>query len=435
MRADLKELDHSGVRRRFLSEHERLVSVTSVAAPLVIEPVNSNSTKALAQFLRDNSSALKHDVARHGAVLLRGFEINTIADFENQIVGIRGIQGISKVLLSEPGRTVVDGTRFVLYTNALVKTGGTLAFTAFHSENYYVADVPRFIFFFCVQPPRLGGETGLLNTATLYAELPDSLKAKLEAQAFWVSTTPLVVLRRRYGCLRRDVEEFCAEAGLPIVDYPGPKAVVIHKPSVIVHPITRERCLAINFGELDGYGMQQALLRAFSSDYSGLRWLIHRNYWRLPPGPKNFAAIVRSLMANPTLAWPRLRRFLRYSLQKRPVQTPITPSPYLRVGDIFSEEDIEIMAQLIRRHYSSFIWRRGDILMVDNLKMAHAGMPGLGARELKVIISNRVNIPCSQGSGIFSAEDGVDGETLGSRILEFSTASSDGRNGPIPYSA
>jgi len=156
-------MDHryTGVVTRTLRDEERRVPTSEAQTPLVIEPLQARDATFLQEFLESHSSELMEDIATHGAVLLRGFDVTSPADFERQVLSIRGMHGMNEVLMSEEGRTVVDGTRFVLYTNANFKTGGTLEIPVFHNENYYVPDVPRFISFFCQTPSWLGGETGL----------------------------------------------------------------------------------------------------------------------------------------------------------------------------------------------------------------------------------------------------------------------------------
>ena len=58
------------------------------------------------------------------------------------------------------------------------------------------------------------------------------------------------------------------------------------------------------------------------------------------------------------------------------------------VESLFTAEDVQMLATCMRRYYSSFPWRRGDILILDNLKIAHSGMAGVGRRELKAIMCN-----------------------------------------------
>ncbi len=111
---------------------------------------------------------------------------NRINDFENAILSIEGLQGISEAFMSEHGRERVDNLKYVLHTNTIFKTGGTLYLGGFHSENYYIPDVPGFISFCCRKPSTMGGETGLINMEKVYEHLDDELKKKLENSAYFV---------------------------------------------------------------------------------------------------------------------------------------------------------------------------------------------------------------------------------------------------------
>src|SRR5262249_28236025 len=143
---------------------------------------------------------------------------------------------IHDVMLSEAGRTLVNGSKYVLHTNTLYKTGGTLEFEGlFHNENYYVPDVPRYISFFCITPSWQGGETGLINTAKLFQDLPAVLQQKLEKQTYVVRETPMSVIAERYGLSEEAIERFCTSAGLPVMSAGKTKSIVLFKPSVIRH--------------------------------------------------------------------------------------------------------------------------------------------------------------------------------------------------------
>ena len=70
-----------------------------------------------------------------------------------------------------------------------------------------------------------------------------------------------------------------------------------------------------------------------------------------------------------------------------------------RVAEIdaaWDESRVEVFAESVRAaaverighalaaHASCFRWRRGDVLLVDNARILHDGMPGLGPRRLWV---------------------------------------------------
>ena len=352
----------------------------------------------------------------------------SVAEFERQILSIRTMRGMHDVMLSEEGRTRVSGTQYALHTNTLYKTGGTLQFDVlFHNENYYVPDVPRYISFFCLTPSWLGGETGLINTARLFEDLPIVLQQQLEGQNYFVREEPIARIAKRYGLSEEVVERFCVSAGLPIMSVGDTKSMVLFKPSVIRHPMTGERSLMIYISS--ALDLNRLLIDAFLPDYSGWSWLIHRLFWRFP---------WITLYANPVHARRLLLMALRRKFSKHAKVNPILPYAHLpRVGSAFSLEDMKLIASAMRRRYSSFLWKRGDILIVDNLKMAHSGMPGLGRRELKALLCNPVVLDYSQcGLGLQNPAKDLS-QSLGEQLSllkeqRASTAVATGNKATIP---
>ena len=125
--------------------------------------------------------------------------------------------GISEALMAEHGRERVDDLKYVLHTNTIFKTGGTLYLGGFHTENYYNPDVPGFISFCCLKPSALGGETGLVNMERVYEHLDDGLKRKLEEKAYFVEKWLVTDVADRYKISPETVEEICREFDLPVV--------------------------------------------------------------------------------------------------------------------------------------------------------------------------------------------------------------------------
>jgi alpha-ketoglutarate-dependent taurine dioxygenase len=407
--------NYTGVRTRLLERRERSVRTNEEATPLVIEPLDSTTPKFLQEFLASHSSDIVHDIATHGAMLLRGFALKTEDDFERTVLSIKGLRGIDKVFMSEAGRTLVPNTRFVLHTNTNYKTGGTFALGGFHTENHYVPDVPCYISFFCRRASWIGGETGLVNVAKVYLDLSDTVRTKLEQRSFWVSAFPLDVIGARYQMSAERLESFCECAGLPVTSRNGHKSVVLYKPSVVQHPITKERALVINISaELNRKGLQNEVYRAFLPDYVGGRWIVHRLRWRFP--------WVGTLHDEMAMFSRRPIRYVRaFCFAPGHPTMPAKTEPFdVRVDEVFTTpEDIQSLAQSIRRRYSAFKWKVGDLLIIDNLKMAHAGMPGFGPRTLRALICNPIRMRYDRdasGVHVFSAETELL-ESLGAQLL------------------
>jgi alpha-ketoglutarate-dependent taurine dioxygenase len=390
---------YSGVTTRLLGQEERFIH-SEEPTPLVLEHRGvAGGLEFLREFLSTNSCQIVIDIATHGAILLRGFDLRGPQDFEDAILSIANFHGINEYLMSEPGRELMADTHFVLHTNNLYRTGGSLYLGGFHSENYYSPDVPSYIAFFCEQAPRTGGETGLVNTAKLFNDLPDALKTQLTQRAYWVAAWPLAKMASRYGVSARQMEQFCLHSGLPIVTRYGQKYASMYKPCVIEHPITKEHALAFNYSvELLKCGLDRAIQRAFLPDYSSKEWLLHRLSWRFP-----LIGVLDKLdvlFRDPGTVW----------------RTLTGKSFDIRVGEVFGKEAIGQLAMSIRNRYSSFKWRAGDVLIVDNLKMAHSGMPGSGARTLRVLICNPLRMRYdSKGPGIHVVS-GDHPPTLGAQL-------------------
>lgn len=397
---------------RPLSDSERGVSSSEGDTPLVIEPLKSSSVSFLHEFLQSHSAQIRAALVRHGALLIRGFDVTSSRDFEQTILRIRGMSGMSELLLSEPGRTLADGTQFVFHTNSLVKTGGTTVFDDFHSENYFAPDVPRYVSFFCLTPSTLGGETGLINLRKLYVDLPESVKAMLEERACFVARYALADMECRYGLRTEAIEKFCAEVGLSALSVKARRYVAVYKPSVIRHPVTHDKVLLLNF--LNIPGLRKALLREFLPDYRGHEWLKHRLTWRLP--------LIYGLVHPDGVLRTLYRRVLRGAAQKAGSKAYLLMDDARLAGSFFSASDVQLLARSMRHRYSSFLWKRGDVLILDNLQLAHAGMPGQGKRNLRVMLCNPVSLPYSEASAGLHRIDEVSETpmTLGARLLELS---------------
>lgn len=415
------EKKYSDVSARLLRHDERAICSNEEQTPLVIEPLRSPSADFLQSFMKGYSLQILTDLEKHGAILFRGFDIRSASDFEKQVLSIQGMNGMSEIMMSEPGRTTVDGTRYVIHPNKNFKTGGTLdPVGGVHSESYYVPDVPRFISFFCERPPFLGGETGLFNTCKIYQHLPEDLKMKLENQPYLAGIFSISQIGKRYGLSDNDAEAFCQKMDMSITDYHGEKYAFMYKPSVTEHPTTHEKAISIHSaGELDGHGLSQQLINEFSSDYSSIKWLLHRVVWNTPFIRRNLFILSHPIVYF-TYGSKLMGRY--FSSSKYPIPSSETNS--LRVGNVFSKGDIKLMAKLIRRYHSSFLWQRGDFIVIDNLKLAHAGMPGLGPRSIKVLMCNPLAMSYNKNSsGLCKPNKDDINECWGARFMKLGAAS------------
>jgi alpha-ketoglutarate-dependent taurine dioxygenase len=377
---------YHGVITRFLRDEERFILSEEHEMPLVIEADNVNSLSFLHQFLAGNADQLINDMAHYGAVLLRGFSVNSAEEFEQTVLSVPQFCGIREALMSENGRVPVGGLNYVLHTNSVYKTGGTLYLGGFHTENYYSPDVPSYICFYCQEPSVQGGETGLINTEKMYRSLSSELKDKLEQNTFFVTKWLVSEVADRYQVDSLSVEKMCQAAQLPLVGEGKEALILMYKPCVFIHPLTHEKALQINLFELPKLNAE--LRTCFINDYKGTNWFCHRVFWRLPAPVFNSLEVLAVMMIaffhSPKNSFKILRA--KYAQHLANLKAPSYNAR--TVGSCFSDHDTKALAQTMRTNYSSCIWKKGDILLIDNKKVMHAGMPGSGTRIIRAMICN-----------------------------------------------
>jgi len=394
---------YEGVTTRFLRPDEHLIQSEEKEMPLVIEAKDRKDIQFLQEFLKANSEKLIEDAAKYGALLFRGFEIQSDSDFEKTITSIHGIHGISEAFMAEHGRERVGDLKYVLYTNTIYKTGGTLYLGGFHSENYYSPDVPAFISFCCLKPSTLGGETGLVNLEKVYGQLSDDVKKKLEANPYFVDKWLVTDVAERYKIDTKTVEELCRQFDLPLLGEGEDKLILMYKPSVFVNPVTQKKALAINFFSLPT--LDRSLRANFMDDYQGKTWFWHRFVWKLPASLfkaiENAAVFTIALFHSPKELYQITR-----SKWKTDKALKKLNQKFSKVNSCFSENEIKELARSMRAFYSSTIWQKGDILLVDNRKAAHTGMPGAGPRLVRALITNPIQMKYTPNQpGILNCQD------------------------------
>lgn len=84
------------VTTRFLRKDERFINTLETEMPLVFEAKERKDLKFLRDFLAANSEKLMEDVGKYGALLFRGFDIQSDKDFESALLSIKHLNGISE---------------------------------------------------------------------------------------------------------------------------------------------------------------------------------------------------------------------------------------------------------------------------------------------------------------------------------------------------
>lgn len=413
----------AGVTTRFLRPEEHAAASQFRCLPLVLEAQTDSSQSFLEGFLRSHGEAVVESAHDHGAVLLRGFRITSEQQFEAAISSVSSFRPMGGYFMSEQGRTPVKSGSHVFHTNAVVRTGGGFKKPGrgLHTENYYSTDVPAFISFWCKEPAWLGGETAISLLSAAYSQLGESTRRRFEsAPSYQVRFVPLEAVARRYAVTSRTMQRCLEALGVPMVEDSGHRHVGIAKPAVVQHPFRAQKCLQLNMADsLPGFN--EAMVDRFLPYYSGWPWALYRQAWKRPVVNR-----VGQVLTNLPLVFSSRQALRHYLLigwnswvsKPPPELRPKRTEEGARIADKLSAEEIHALADAAWRHSSVFAWKQGDVLILDNLQVAHTGMPGWGRRVVRAMLCNPIRFLVAPEGGAARLEVGPESRSIHDRLCE-----------------
>jgi alpha-ketoglutarate-dependent taurine dioxygenase len=297
--------------------------------PLVIRPrVHGLS---LAGWAASNREFVRANCLKYGAVLFRGFAVETAADFEQAIEALSG-KSMEYRERSSP-RSRVQG-------NVYTSTDYPAEQSIFpHNEHSYALTLPLKLYFCCLLPAERGGETPIADTRKIYARLDPRVRDRfLEKRWMYV---------RNFGdgfglgwqtvfqtSDRPEVEQYCRRSGIEFEWKEGGRLRTRQvRPAVARHPETGEAV-----------------------------WFNHATFFHVS-----------------TLA-PAIRDGLLSGLA--PEELP--NNTYYGDGTEIEPDVLEHLREAYTSEMVIFGWERGDVLVVDNMLTAHARQPYVGERRVLV---------------------------------------------------
>jgi len=318
------------VTTSFLSEGQNL--------PLVVRP--SVAGVDLAQWATNNLAWLTTQLHHYGGVLFRGFGVDTSQAFETVISAASG-ELLEYRERSSP-RSQVQGN---IYTSTEHPADQTIFL---HNENSYQQAWPRQIFFCCTIEPATGGETPIADVRKVYQRLDPALRQRFIDRG--------ILYVRNFGggvgldwrnvfqtADRAEVDAYCERVGMQAIwgenDHLQTRRM---GRAVATHPITGD-----------------------------LVWFNHATFFHVS-----------------TLEAPIRDGLLA---QFKPEQLP--NNSYYGDGSPIEPEVMETLRAAYHAETIMFPWERGDVLMLDNMLVAHARSPFTGSRQVLVGMAH----PTTQG--------------------------------------
>jgi alpha-ketoglutarate-dependent taurine dioxygenase len=303
--------------------------------PLVIEPERPGVD--LVAWAAAHRAAVDADLLTHGGVLFRGFEPGPVERFEAVIAALSG-EALEYRERSSP-RSQVGGN---IYTSTDYPPSQPIFF---HNENSYAHRWPTRIFFYCDTAAEEGGETPIADVRRVYERIDPAVRQRFEEKG--------VLYVRNFGDLvglpwqtvfqttdRAEVEEYCRKAGYEI-EWVGENGLRTRRRgrAVYRHPRTGDPV-----------------------------WFNHATFFHVSTLPEALRGGLVSLFA----------------------EEDLPNNTYYGDGTPIEPEVLDQLRSAYQAEAVLFPWRRGDLLALDNMLVAHARSPFQGARRVLVGMSEPV---------------------------------------------
>ena len=302
--------------------------------PLVIKPAASDVD--LIDWAKHNRTAIETKLQQHGAILFRGFTDSLVSTFEQFALGI------CPQLFGEYGDLPREGIGGKVYGSTPYPADQTIFF---HNESSHLHRWPMKIWFFCVQPAQSGGETPIVDCRKVYQLLDPKLREKFaQKQLMYVRnyTDGLDVSWQEFfkTAHKTEVEQYCRQAGIEFEWKDGNKLRTCkRRPAIAKHPKTGEM---VFFNQL----------------------------------PLHHISCLDTAVRNSLLSVfgeANLPRNVYYG-----DGTPIEDSVMAEIQAVYQQATV------------SFPWEAGDILMLDNMLVAHSRNPFVGPRKIVVAMGEMI---------------------------------------------
>lgn len=300
--------------------------------PLLVEPAMPGIR--LVDWLADHRSDVEQDLLKHGGLLFRGFGLSEPSDLEEVVEAVSGTS-LEYKERSSP-RSQVHGN---IYTS----TDYPSSYPIFlHNENSYQKAWPMRIFFFARIVADSGGETPIADCRRVYARIREETRQTFSEKGWMV------------------VRNFGGGVGL---DW---KEVFQSDDREQVEEYCRENGIEAEWRE-DGRLRTRAVRRACARHPRTQEWT-----WF------NHATFFHVSTLEPSIREAMMKEFAEEDLPSNTYYgdgSPIEPGVLAELRAAYAEETV------------SFPWQKGDLLLLDNMLVAHGRAPYTGNRQVLVGMS------------------------------------------------
>ncbi|MBQ1075730.1 TauD/TfdA family dioxygenase [Micromonospora sp. C31] len=303
------------------------------STPVLVTPAGPGVD--LPGWLRAHREAVEARLLRHGAVLLRGFHGGSVEKFEE------AASALCATLYREYGDLPREGESNRVYKSTPYPEDLSILF---HNESSHLPQWPMRQFFSCIVAPRSGGQTPIVDCRTVLARMRPELvelfaTKKLRYVRNFIEGVD-VSWSRFFGTEDpAEVERRCAAEGTSFEwTAEGGLRTSRQADAVLRHPVTGE---AVFFNQL--------------------------------------------ALHHPSALDPEIRSALLEICEE---EQGMPRNVFWGDGTVIDDAVVAEVRDLMDRESVAFTWQEGDILVIDNMLVAHSRSPFTGPRKIVVALGD-----------------------------------------------
>lgn len=305
------------VKTSFFTHEEQL--------PLVLQLTNQELD--FKKYISENKEFISTTLLKHGAILFRDFPLKSSSDFGNFA------KLICPELYGEYGDLPLEDKESKIYKSTPYPSNKEILF---HNESSHLNSWPSVQFFFCNIPAEKGGNTPVVNSRKIFQSLEPSLRKKFEQKKLlyirnFVPNIDVSWQDFFKTTEKEEVEKYCRNSN-------------------------------IQFDWMD-----EGKLRT-----QQIRHAIQQH-----PQTEEFSFFNQIFLHHPYCLEEEIREALEYLLGEESLPRNV------KYGDGTKIEDsvIQELKDLYEKEAVSFQWKKGDLLLVDNVLTAHMRETFSGSRK------------------------------------------------------
>lgn len=304
--------------------------LTSIAGlPLLLNA--ENKEQGTSEWVNQHSQDIESLIRKNGALLVRGLNIVGSRQFGNVLSALFG----SNLLPYNYRSTPRTGLRGNIYTATEYNSSELIPQ---HNENAYSNNWPMRIGFCCLLPSEKGGETPIADSRIIYQKMPASIRDKFAEKG--------IMYVRNFSN----------------IDLPWSEVFNTDNPE-----------------EVEKYCNENAI------EY---QWLEHQNLRTRQVLP----AITKHPDTGDLLWFNQAHLFHATAMGSEIYQTLLSShgeshlprNAYYGDGSKIEDEVIKIIQDIYQENKISFLWKKGDLLLLDNMLFSHGREPFFGERKVLV---------------------------------------------------